>query len=100
MHAVQPLANLQICKKEQTKAKIYSSTKMIKTNEKKSDCTQVPQQKINSDHIMFVIHWHTVQSTGPMLHGAGAYGLAADIWVILWPEANGATTVWLKMRSN
>lgn len=36
-----------------------------------------------------------------MLHGAaGEYGLAADIWVILWPGVKGATAAWLEMRSN
>lgn len=49
---------------------------------------------------MLVNRWQPVQSTKSVQHGAGAYGLAADIWVTAWPEASGATAAWLEMRSN
>lgn len=77
-----------------------NQNKTKQNNMKKCNCTQVLQQRIYSDHIMLVNQWHTVQSTQSMLHGAGAYDLAADIWVIMWPEANGATAAWLEIRSN
>lgn len=67
---------------------------------KRCDCTQVLLQIIYSDHIMFLNQWHTVKSTQSVLHDAGAYGLATDIWIILRPGADGGTAAQWEIRSN
>lgn len=61
------------------------------------NCTKVLAQKST-------FRWYyvgqPVQSTQSQQYGAGAFGLATDIWVILWPEANSTTAACLEMRSN
>lgn len=69
----------------------YSSTKLSKRDEK--DAVQPGACAENEFRSHCVCTKHTVS-------GAGAYGQADDIWIILQPRVNGAYAAWLKIRSN
>lgn len=65
----------------------YSSTKLLNRDE--NDAVQPGACAENE----FTSTKHTVS-------GAGAYGLAADMWIKLHLRVNGAYAAWLKIRSD
>lgn len=73
----------------------YTFTKMMKAG--------VIALRCFLEHNLFRSHRVAVCESGgrhSALHGAGAYGLTADIWNVVWPEANGTSPARLEIGSN
>lgn len=85
------LGNNKSAKKQWADLK-HSSSRLIKEDAIAPRC--FCQKRIQITLYLWITGRHSV------LHGAGAYGLTADTWATLRPEAGGTSAAWLEMRSD